>query len=129
MHFHRFSSMGSYNGKRGPAAPIETFARFQAGFLSFEDFHRFLSIVIDFMISIDCWACYACWACWTVWFLGFVGMEDCPTGSNTLDAQERSADYGYWVSFRNSDSHPSASLVEPLLSPKAFYSNCCSERL
>ena len=31
-----------------PAAPIETFARFQAGFLSSEDFHRFLSIFIDF---------------------------------------------------------------------------------
>ena len=36
-----------------PAAPIETFARFQAGFLSSEDFHRFLSIFIDFMIFID----------------------------------------------------------------------------
>ena len=31
-----------------PAAPIETFARFQAGFLSSEDFHRFLSIISDF---------------------------------------------------------------------------------
>ena len=40
--------MGSYNGKEGPAAPIGTFARFQAGFLSSEDFHRFLSIIIDF---------------------------------------------------------------------------------
>ena len=28
------------------AAPIETFARFQAGFLSSADFHRFL--IIDF---------------------------------------------------------------------------------
>ena len=27
-------------GKAQPAAPIETFARFQAGFLSSEDFHR-----------------------------------------------------------------------------------------
>ena len=27
--------------KTQPAAPIETFARFQAGFLSSEDFHRF----------------------------------------------------------------------------------------
>ncbi len=26
--------------KGGPAAPIETFPRFQAGFLSSEDFHR-----------------------------------------------------------------------------------------
>ena len=36
------------DGKVRPAAPIETFARFQAGFLSSEDFHRFLSIFIDF---------------------------------------------------------------------------------
>ena len=36
------------DGKERPAAPIETFARFQAGFLSSEDFHRFLSIFIDF---------------------------------------------------------------------------------
>ena len=40
--------MGSYNGEAGPAAPIETFARFQAGFLSSEDFHRFPSIFNDF---------------------------------------------------------------------------------
>ena len=57
MDFHGFPSMSVYNGKSQPAAPIETFARFQAGFLSSEDFHRFLSIVIDFMISMDCWAC------------------------------------------------------------------------
>ena len=31
------------------AVSIETFARFQAGFLSSEDFHRFLSIFIDFV--------------------------------------------------------------------------------
>ena len=91
MYFGVWVSKGL---KEQPAAPIETFARFQAGFLSSADFHRFLSIVIDFMFSIDCWVCYACWACWTVWFLGFVGMEDCPTGSDTLDAQERSADFG-----------------------------------
>jgi len=54
MDFHGFPSMGSYNGKEGLAAPIETFARFQAGFLSSEDFsfsvdyHRFLWIFIDF---------------------------------------------------------------------------------
>ena len=40
-----------------PAVSIETFARFQAGFLSSEDFHRFLSIFIDFhrfsLIFID----------------------------------------------------------------------------
>ena len=48
MDFHRFPSMSLYNGKAQPAAPIETFARFQADFLSSEDFHRFLSIFIDF---------------------------------------------------------------------------------
>ena len=47
-------------GKRQPAASIDTFVRFQAGFLSFEDFHRVLWIFISFyrypwisMISID----------------------------------------------------------------------------
>ena len=69
MDFHGFPSMGSYNSKEGLAAPIETFARFQAGFSSSEDFHRFLWIFIDFMISMDCWAC------WKVWFLGFVGSR------------------------------------------------------
>ena len=34
--------------KEQPAAPIETFARFQAGFLSSEDFHRFLLIFMVF---------------------------------------------------------------------------------
>ena len=34
--------------KLQPATPIETFARFQAGFLSSEDFHRFPSIFIVF---------------------------------------------------------------------------------
>ena len=48
MDFHGFRGMDAYNGKERPAAPIETFARFQAGFLSSEDFHRFLSIFIDF---------------------------------------------------------------------------------
>ena len=47
--FYGFPSMSLCNGKVGPAAPIETFARFQAGFLSSEDFHRFLLIIIDFM--------------------------------------------------------------------------------
>ena len=40
MDFHGFRSMDAYTGKSRPAAPIETFARFQAGFLSSEDFHR-----------------------------------------------------------------------------------------
>ena len=34
--------------KGGPAAPIETFARFQVGFLSSEDSQRILSIFIGF---------------------------------------------------------------------------------
>ena len=29
MDFHGFPSMSAYNGKIGPAAPIEAFARFQ----------------------------------------------------------------------------------------------------
>ena len=33
-------SMDASDGKERLAAPIETFARFQAGFLSSEDFHR-----------------------------------------------------------------------------------------
>ena len=36
--------MDAYIRKERPAAPIETFARFQAGFLSSEDFHRIPSI-------------------------------------------------------------------------------------
>ena len=46
--FHVFRGVGAYILKGQPAAPIETFARFQAGFWSSEDFHRFLSIFIDF---------------------------------------------------------------------------------
>ena len=37
------------NGKRQPVASIETFARFQAGFLSSEDFHRISEIFIDLL--------------------------------------------------------------------------------
>ena len=40
--------MGSCNGKSQLAAPIENFARFQAGFLSSAVFHRILSIPMDF---------------------------------------------------------------------------------
>ena len=43
-----FRGMGAEGLKSQPAGLIETFARFQAGFLSSEDFHRFLSIFIDF---------------------------------------------------------------------------------
>ena len=46
--FHRFRGMGSLDGKARPAAPIETFPRFQAAFLSSEDFHRILWIFLDF---------------------------------------------------------------------------------
>ena len=60
MDFHGFPSMSAYNGKVGPAAPIETFARFQAGschlrtFIVFYglskifiDFHRFWAWIFD----------------------------------------------------------------------------------
>ena len=40
--------MGSLDGISQSAGPIETFARFQAGFLSSGDFHRFLDICVDF---------------------------------------------------------------------------------
>ena len=40
MDFHGFRGMDAYSLKERPAAPIETFARFQAGFLSSEGFHR-----------------------------------------------------------------------------------------
>ena len=42
MDFHDFGVWVLKLLKARPAAPIETFARFQAGFLSSEDFHRFL---------------------------------------------------------------------------------------
>ena len=48
MDFHEFWSMGVSNGKEQPAAPIETFAQFQVGFLSSEDFYRIPSICIVF---------------------------------------------------------------------------------
>ena len=48
MDFHVFRGMGACGLKERPAGPIITFARFQAGFLSSEDLHRFLSIFIDF---------------------------------------------------------------------------------
>ena len=37
--------------KERPAAPIETFARFQSGFLSSEDFHRIPSIFMDLKLD------------------------------------------------------------------------------
>ena len=52
IDFHGFWCISGYGCLQGlkeqPAAPIETFARFQAGFLSSEDFHRVLSIFIVF---------------------------------------------------------------------------------
>ena len=51
IDFDGFSCISGYGCLRllklRPAAPIETFARFQDGFLSSEDFHRFLAIFID----------------------------------------------------------------------------------
>ena len=66
--------------KGGPAAPIETFARFQAGFLSSEDFHRFIQIFMDFhrfsWIFMDCKAAgLARPAGRSVWLPGFVGRK------------------------------------------------------
>ena len=42
--FSFVSGMDLWDGKARPAAPIGTFARFQAGFSSFEDFHRISQI-------------------------------------------------------------------------------------
>ena len=47
MDFHDFGVWMPNGLKRRPAALIETFARYQAGFLSTEDFHRFLLIFVD----------------------------------------------------------------------------------
>ena len=69
MNSHVFRGMDACGLKAGPAAPIETFARFQAGFLSSEDFqrfplifivfYRFLRIFIDFHGS-SCISRYGC---------------------------------------------------------------------
>ena len=48
IDFHDFGVWVLKLLKARPAAPIETFARFQAGFLSSEDFHRFPSIFMVF---------------------------------------------------------------------------------
>ena len=45
IDFQVFRGMDVSGLKSQPAAPIETFARFQAGFLSSEDFHRFPSML------------------------------------------------------------------------------------
>ena len=47
MDFLNFGAFGAYIGKGQPATPIEDFARFQAGFLSSEDFHCILQTLID----------------------------------------------------------------------------------
>ena len=86
MHFHGFPSMGCYNGKRRPAALIETFARFQAGFLSSEDFHHFLSILMD------CWlAGLARLAGRSAWLLRSFGRR---LGSTALEHARRSGEVG-----------------------------------
>ena len=46
--FHDFGVWVLKGLKIGPVAPVETFARFQVGFLSSEDFHCFLWIFMDF---------------------------------------------------------------------------------
>ena len=51
MDFGEFaciSGMDAYGLKGQPADPMETFARFQAGFLSSEDFHPFPFVFMDF---------------------------------------------------------------------------------
>ena len=40
--------MDATAGEDGPAARIETLARFQAGFLSSKDIHRFIQVFIYF---------------------------------------------------------------------------------
>ena len=53
--FHTFSQISAWNGMRQPAAHIETFARFQVGFLSSEDFHCILLIFLDsYVVSLIC---------------------------------------------------------------------------
>ena len=57
--------------KRRPAAPVETFARFQACFLSSEDFHRILSIFMGFQrfsqifIDFNGFSCISGYGCLT----------------------------------------------------------------
>ena len=53
MDFHGFRNIGVYIGKIGPAAPMETFARFQVGFLSFADFYLILCFSLVFIDLID----------------------------------------------------------------------------
>ena len=49
----RHGCLHRYIGMKRPGAPTETFARFHAGFLSPEDFHRIFRIFMDFMDCMD----------------------------------------------------------------------------
>ena len=71
--------------KAGPAAPIETFARFQAGFLSSEDFHRFLSIFMD---------CCAARLDRLAGGFGFLALLEWRIGSTALGHARRSGEVG-----------------------------------
>ena len=54
MDFQESRGMMFENGTIGLAASIETFARFQAGFLSFGDSHRILYIrIVVLLFFID----------------------------------------------------------------------------
>ena len=46
--FHGFRGIGAEDGKSGPAVPKETFARFQVGVVSSDDFYRIFLIFMDF---------------------------------------------------------------------------------
>ena len=63
------------------AVPKEIFARFKAGFLSSEDFHRFLSICNDFhrfsrFWSMDVYIGIACIETFARFQAGFLSSED-----------------------------------------------------
>ena len=76
MDFHGFPSMNVEHGKIRPAAPIESFARFQAGFLSSDDFHRISEISIDlhgFYISLYIFKDFQIFMDFGAWVLTMVG--------------------------------------------------------
>ena len=47
-NLYGFQGMDAKDGVIGPAALVETFPRFQGGFLTSEDFHRIPLIFINF---------------------------------------------------------------------------------
>ena len=50
---HKFGNMGPQDSKTRPAALVETFTRFQAGLLSFEDCHRILFCFLWFPWTVQ----------------------------------------------------------------------------